>query len=52
VPCDFVHNLAQEHWTAEWQAHGVLAGTLDGTKDAAVETGHQALHLLSDLNPF
>jgi hypothetical protein len=49
---DFVHNLAQEHWTAEWQAHGVLAGTLDGTKDAAVETGHQALHLLSDLNPF
>ncbi len=49
---DFVHNLAQENWTAEWHAHGVVAGTLDGAKDAAVETGHQALHLLDDLNPF
>jgi len=49
---DLVHNLFQENWSAQWQAHGVLDGTVDGVANAASETGHQVLHVLSDLNPF
>jgi len=49
---DLVHNLFQENWSAQWQAHGVLDGTVDGAANAASETGHQVLHVLSDLNPF
>lgn len=48
----FVHNLFQENWSAQWQAHGLLDGTADAVGNAASETGHQVLHLLSDLNPF
>jgi hypothetical protein len=49
---DFVHNLFQQNWQADWRAHGVLAGTLDGVGDAAKDTGYQLLHLADDLNPF
>jgi uncharacterized protein YukE len=46
---DFVHNLFQENWSAEIQAHGVAGGLLDGAANAASETGHQAAHLLHDI---
>ena len=49
---DFVHNLFQENWPAQFRAHGVLGGLADGTANAAGEAGHQVVHLLSDLNPF
>jgi uncharacterized protein YukE len=46
---DFVHNLFQENWSAQIQAHGVVGGVLDGVGNAATETGHQAVHLLDDI---
>jgi uncharacterized protein YukE len=46
---DFVHNLFQENWSAQIQAHGVVGGILDGAGNAAAETGHQAVHLLDDI---
>jgi len=46
---DFVHNLFQENWSAQIQAHGVVGGVLDGVGNAASETGHQAVHLLDDI---
>ena len=49
---DFVHNVFQENWGADWQADGVLGGTVHGLADAASATGHDIAHLASDLNPF
>jgi len=49
---DFVHNVFQENWGADWQADGVLGGTAHGIADAASATGHDIAHLASDLNPF
>jgi uncharacterized protein YukE len=46
---DFVHNLFQENWSAQIQAHGVVGGVLDGVGNAAAETGHQVVHLLDDI---
>lgn len=46
---DFVHNLFQENWSAQIQAHGVAGGLLDGAANAGSETGHQAAHLLHDI---
>jgi uncharacterized protein YukE len=46
---DFVHNLFQENWSAQIQAHGVVGGVLDGIGNAGAETGHQAVHLIDDI---
>jgi len=49
---DFVHNVFQENWSADWQQYGVLDGTVHGVADAAANTGHDLVHLADDLNPF
>ena len=49
---DFVHNVFQENWGGDWHQYGVLDGTAHGIADAASKTGHDLLHLASDLNPF
>jgi uncharacterized protein YukE len=49
---DFVHNAIQENWGGDWQAYGVVGGTIHGLGDVASNTGHDLLHLASDLNPF
>jgi hypothetical protein len=49
---DFVHNLFQENWPAEFQAHGVVGGLADLAGTAASETEHQGAHLLHDITSF
>jgi uncharacterized protein YukE len=49
---DFVHEAIQENWSGDWQAYGFVGGSIHGLGDVASNTGHDLLHLASDLNPF
>lgn len=57
---DLTHNLMDEHWTADVQAHGVIGGaahgahhaadqTADDARELGVQAGHQAEHYTDDL---
>jgi hypothetical protein len=46
---DFVHNMFQENWQADWHQDGVLGGTVHGVADSYGKTRHDMAHLWDDI---
>lgn len=46
---DAVHNLVQEHWSADIRQHGVLDGLGHGTVDSLDKTRHDLAHYGDDI---
>lgn len=49
---DFMHNMVQENWSADWHQHGVLGGTVHGVADSFDKTRHDTAHYGDDILNF